>query len=731
MSGKFPFFKQLDAMDCGPTCIRMIAKFYGRNYSLQLLRQESHIDKEGVSVRGMVEAAEFIGLRSLVVRLPLKANETMGLGLLEAPKPCIIHWQHRHFVVVYKTNNKYIWIADPEVGKVKLSHQEVAQNWLAKDGLGVVVLLETSPDFFQREGETLDKTGFGFLVRYIWPYRTLLNRLVLGIVLAAGLQFLFPFLTQAIVDIGIQNQDIGFVNLILLAQLMIFVGQISIQFIQNWIILHIGSRMNISLISDFLIKLMRLSLEFFDAKMTGDLLQRIMDHRRIEALLKYTSLTILLSIFTMVVFGVVLFIYNPLIFTVFLVASIGYILYIRLFFNWRRHIDYSLFKVQSENQNALIELIQGMPEIKLQRSERKRRWHWANVQVKLFRVNVAALSLTQYQDLGAGIITQLKDIFITILAAKAVIQGQMTLGMMLAVQYIIGQLNAPLQQLANFMRMAQDAKISLERMGEIHALEDEEPKEISRLSALPDNRDILIEDLSFKYNKFGNWVLKNINLTIPEGKVTAIVGTSGSGKTTLVKLMLGFYTPNEGAIKIGGITLGNLSRGVWRDNCGAVLQDGYIFSDTIANNISESDDQVDKSKLLKAVQTANIQPFIESLPLGYNTTVGSHGKGLSQGQRQRLLIARAVYKNPTFLFFDEATNALDAENEKVIMHNMDLFFTGRTVVVVAHRLSTVKDADQIVVLNEGEIVEQGTHDSLISLKGHYYKLVSNQLDLGG
>ena len=717
-------------MDCGPTCIRMIAKYYGQHYSLQYLRAQSHLDREGVSLRGIADAAEDIGFRTLVVKIPLSGEHDTSIGLLEAPKPCIIHWQQRHFVIVYKVRKEVVWIADPELGKYKINLRELKKNWLDKDGMGFVLLLEPGPEFGNRSGVPTKVIGFNYLFSYIKPYKSLLSRLFLGILLAVGLQFLFPFLTQSIVDIGIKNQDIGFINLILIAQLMIFVGQISVQIIQNWIILHIGSRVNIALISDFLVKMMRLSIGFFDVKMTGDLLQRIMDHRRIELFLRFTTLTILLSLFTLLIFGVVLLIYNVLIFAVYLIASLAYIAWILFFLRRRRQVDHRLFKVQAENQNALIELIQGMPEIKLQRSERKRRWQWANVQVNLFRVNVDALTITQYQDTGAGLINQFKDIIITIIAAKAVISGSMTLGMMLAVQYIIGQLNVPLQRMVNFFRMAQDAKISLERMGEIHQMEDEEPTGANRLQVLPDDLTIQLQKVSFKYNKYSDWVLKDIDLTFPKGKVTAIVGTSGSGKTTLVKLLLGFYPPNEGTIKVGGISLSNISQALWRDHCGAVLQDGYIFSDTIANNVAESEDTVNKTKLLRAVQTSNIQDFVESLPLGYNTMLGAKGKGLSQGQKQRVLIARAVYKDPTFLFFDEATNALDANNEKAIMKKMDDFFTGRTVVVVAHRLSTVKNADQIVVLEKGGIVEIGDHKSLIQKKGAYYQLVSNQLELG-
>ncbi|MEM8907820.1 MAG: ATP-binding cassette domain-containing protein, partial [Bacteroidota bacterium] len=526
------------------------------------------------------------------------------------------------------------------------------------------------------------------------------------------------------------NQNLNFIYLILSAQLMLFLSQTSVKVIQSWILLHIGTRINVSLISDFLIKLMRLPIGFFDIKMIGDLLQRIKDHDRIEAFLTNSTLITLFSFFNLIIFSIVLLIYNSLIFFIFLIASFLYILWVTVFLRKRKEIDYQNFEQLSENRNALIELIQGMQEIKLQSSEKKRRWQWANIQARLFRLSIKSLVIAQYQDIGAGFISQLKDILISFFAAKAVIEGQMTLGMMLAVQYIIGQLNGPLQQMVEFIRSAQDAEISLERLGEIHNKEEEANDEGNAVDLLPESGNLVISEVSFRYNALADLVLKDINLEIPRGKVTAIVGTSGSGKTTLVKLLLGFYEPTEGSIRLGGVYLGNIRKRLWRSRCGAVMQDGYIFTDTIANNIAESEEQVNKSKLLKAVKVANIQEFIEHLPLGYNTIVGARGNGISQGQRQRLLIARAVYKDPEYLFFDEATNALDARNEKVIMENMDTFFQGRTVVVVAHRLSTVKNADQIVVLEKGQLIEKGTHESLVAKKGAYYTLVKNQLELG-
>ncbi len=725
---RFPHYKQLDAMDCGPSCLRMIAKYYGKAYSLQTLRDKSFITREGVSLLGISDAAEAIGFRTMGVKI------TFEQLAKEDPLPCIAHWKQKHFVVVYKIKNDKVYVSDPAHGLVKYTRKEFVKNWAITksqgEEKGICLLLEPTPDFYEQEDEKTDKRTFKFLFKYLRPYRRLIYQLFIGMGVGSLLQLIFPFLTQAVVDIGIGNRDIGFVYLILVAQLVLFISRMSVDFIRSWILLHISTRINISLISDFLTKLMRLPVGFFDTKMIGDLLQRIGDHRRIESFLTSSTLNILFSIVNLVIFGIVLGIYSLKIFTIFLIGAVLYVVWINIFMRRRRDLDFKRFAQMSNNQSNLIQLITGMQEIKLNNCEKQKRWEWEQIQSSLFKVSIKSLSLNQYQQAGATFINETKNIFITFLAAKAVIDGNMTLGMMMAVQYILGQLNSPLDQMIGFFQSTQDAKISLERLGEIHHKDDEEKPE-DKLAILPEKRSIYVNRVSFQYEgPHSEFVLKDLDLEVEEGKITAIVGLSGSGKTTLIKLMLGFYPPTKGDIKVNDIRLENISNRLWREKCGVVMQDGFIFSDTIAKNIAVSDETIDKEKLLHAVKVANIQEFIESLPLSYNTKIGSDGHGLSQGQKQRILIARAVYKNPEYIFLDEATNALDANNERLIINNLNDFFKGKTVVVVAHRLSTVKNADKIVVLEQGKIVEKGSHEELVALKGQYYELVKNQLELG-
>ena len=734
MKKKFPHFRQLDAMDCGPTCLRMIAKHYGKTFSLQSLRDKSHITREGVSMLGIADAAESIGLKTMGVRISFEQLEK------DAPLPAICHWGQNHFVVVHKIETKRgkttVHVADPGSGLLKFTKEEFIKQWASTQSQGelkgLCLLVETTPDFYSQSDEDVsNKKSISFLLKYLKPYRKFMIQLILGMLFGSMLQLIFPFLTQSVVDVGINTQNLNFIYLVLIAQLVLFVSRMSVEFIRSWILLHISTRINISLISDFLIKLMKLPIGFFDIKMIGDLLQRIQDHTRIENFLTSSTLNVLFSMVNLVIFGAVLAVYNMQIFLIFLLGSTLYLIWVNLFLRKRRELDGKRFAQLSSNQNSLVQLITGMQEIKLNNCEKQKRWEWEQIQAELFKVRTKGLALNQYQISGSIFFNETKNIIITFLAAKAVVDGQMTLGMMMAVQYIIGQLNSPLDNLVQVIHSWQDAKISLERLGEIHEMKNEEEHSDEKISEVPEEKTLKIEKVCFQYEgPHSEMVLNEVDLNVEQGKTTAIVGASGSGKTTLIKLMLGFYPTTKGRIALGGVTLENYSSSMWRQNCGVVMQDGFIFSDTIAKNIAVGVEHIDKKRLLYAVQVACIDQFIETLPLRYNTNIGANGHGLSQGQKQRILIARAVYKNPEFLFFDEATNALDANNELAIMENLDEFNKGRTVVVVAHRLSTVRNADKIIVLEKGEIVEQGNHEELTRLGGKYYQLVKNQLELG-
>jgi ATP-binding cassette, subfamily B, bacterial len=734
---KYPFYTQLDTMDCGPTCLKMITAYYGKNIPLDTLREKCHLSRNGVSLSGISDAAEKLGFRTLAVSVPFithTEDQDERPSLQNIALPCIAHVNQQHYLVVYKVSDTAVYVADPAAGKFLLSRKEFEKMWLAeeKEGvrMGILLLFETTPIFYQPESLANQKTTkkLSFFFTYLKPYKKAMIQVLIGLGAGILLQLLFPFIAQAIVDIGIQNRNIGFVYLMLIAQVMLYCGQIAVEFIRSWILLHVTSRVNISLISDFLIKLMKLPVSFFDAKMTGDIMQRIGDNYRIQQFLTNSTLNTLFSVISFLVFGLILCVMHKGIFAVFIGFSALYTGWVILFLRKRKELDYRRFTDAAANQNQLIELLQGMQEIKLQNAEKRKRWEWEYTQARLFKTSIKGLELNQYQSIGATFINEIKNILISIIAAQSVINGRMTLGEMMSIQYIIGQLNNPISQMIGFVQMAQDARISLSRLAEIHDKEEEDNEE-NVVTEIPQRQDLVLNNVSFRYSLSGPVVLDNINLRILHSKVTAIVGTSGSGKTTLMKLLLKFYKPTQGDILLGHTPLASFDNASWREACGTVMQDGYIFSDTIARNITISDETVNKEKLLRAVKIANIRDFIEELPLKYNTKIGSMGNGISQGQRQRLLLARAAYKSPAFLFFDEATNALDSNNEKKIIANFESFFKGRTVVVVAHRLSTVRHADQIVVLDQGRIVELGTHEELVLLRGHYFELVKNQLEL--
>ncbi|MEA5402899.1 peptidase domain-containing ABC transporter [Arcicella sp. DC2W] len=727
---KFPSYIQHDEMDCGPTCLKIISKYYGKTIPLAQLRVLSETTRIGSSLLGLAGGAEEIGFRTLGVKISYKQLSE------EIPLPCIVHWHKKHYVVVYKITPNKVFVSDPSFGLIEYSPSEFINNWIGnylseEIEEGITLALEPSPEFYTNEFEETKTRKLVFLVKYLSPYKKLMFQLFLGLFAGSILQLIFPFLTQSIVDVGIQSQDIHFIYLILVAQLFLFLGTTSIELIRSWILLHVSSRVNLSMLSDFFIKLMKLPIAYFDAKHTGDIMQKINDHHRIESLLTSSSLNILFSFFNVGILGIVLATYSFNIFAIFAIFSIIYIIWTLLFFKKREELDYKRFSQMSQDQNKVIELITGMQDIKLSNAERQKRWSWEYIQARKFRLTLQSTTLSQFQSTGAILIGQLQNILISIVTAKMVIDGNLTIGMMLSVSYIVGQLNAPIQQFTSFLQIFQDAKISLDRINEIYDMKSEDI--IDEFTTSPEeinfNQDIVFNKVSYRYPGALNDAIEELSFVIPANKTTAIVGSSGSGKTTMMKMLLKFYPVNEGSISLGNVSLNDIPQHIWRDSCGVVMQEGFIFNDTIANNIAVGENIIDKKKLLYAINIANIQDFIEQLPARYNTKIGSDGVGLSTGQKQRVLIARSVYKNPKLIFFDEATSALDANNEKIIIENLNEFLKNRTSVIIAHRLSTVKNADNIIVLDAGKVVETGNHDILVQKQGYYYNLVKNQLEL--
>ena len=717
-------------MQCGVTCLAMICRHYGKRLTLRYLDGLCHASVEGVSMLGISNAARSVGLETLTVILP--TSELRNLRL-----PCILHWNQNHFVVLYEISRsgETFHIADPGKGLITYDRTAFESHWASaeKDKKKCGIAMQLIPaDEFQSVSckQETERNSFRFLFGYINRYRKYFSQIILGLAVGCLLQLIMPFLTQWIVDIGIKHRDIGFIWLVLLGELMIVAGRTATDFIRRWLLLHISMRINISLVSDFFIKLLKLPMSFFDTKLMGDLLQRIGDHSRVQNFLTGQVLSIVFTSLSFIIFGIVLWVYNSLIFIIFLCGSIAYALWIASFLKKRKVLDYELFELQSKNNNKTYQFITSMQEIKLQGCEQRRRWEWEDTQADLFTVQMKVLKLQQTQEAGSIFINEVKNILITVLAATAVIKGQISLGAMLAVQYIVGQLNSPVEQFMQFIYSLQDVRISLERINEIHEGRNEETSD-NQSTSFASDKSIVINCIDFKYDRHAlKKTLDNISFEIPEGKVTAIVGSSGSGKTTLIKLMLGYYPVASGEILIGGKNINEYNLRWWRGHCGVVMQDGVIFSESIARNIAVDDADVDTERLEKAARIANIHDYVMGLPLKYNTIIGRDGIGLSQGQKQRILIARAVYKAPDFIFLDEATNALDAKNERAIVENLDEFYRGRTVVVVAHRLSTVRNADQIIVIDGGRVVEIGDHDSLIRKKGAYFNLVKNQLELG-
>lgn len=722
---KFPSDMQMDMMDCGPACLKMIAKFYGKFYSLQYLRDKCGVTREGISFLDLSHAAESIGLRTLSLKCSIEDLQ------IKIPLPVIVHWNHSHFIVVYKTTNKYIYVSDPAKGYVKYHITDFCEKWIENGGTkGVLMAIEPQADFYSRQpNEKMNRRKtFEHFLSYFKPYKKSFINLFIVMLVVTVLQGFLPFISKSVIDVGIQTHDLDFINIVLIANVAIYVSILLSNIVRDWILLHVTSRLNIALISDYLIKLMVLPITFFENKMTGDILQRAQDHERIRSFIMNNSINMIFSTLTFVAFGIILCIYNTLIFSIFLSGSILYVLWVIAFLKVRKKLDWEYFELISKNQSYWVETIGAIQDIKINNYEKAKRWKWEDIQARLYKVNLRVLNVTNAQNLGAQFIDNLKNLFIVFFCAKAVISGEMTFGVMISTQFIIGMLNAPVTQFIQFIISFQFAQISFLRLNEIHQLEDEHENVGSNAIELPENKSLIINNVAFQYTPSGPIILKGIRLVIPEGKVTAIVGDSGSGKSTLLKLLLRLYKPSFGDIQIGNMNVNNISLKQWRDKCGAVMQDGKIFNDTILNNIVLDDEKIDYTKLKKALDTANIAAEIEQLPLGYQTMMGEQGRGLSGGQKQRVLIARALYKNPDYLFFDEATNSLDTLNEQKIVNALDNVFKEKTVIVVAHRLSTIRKADQIVVMQSGTIVEIGTHTSLMDRKGRYYQLVQSQLD---
>jgi ATP-binding cassette subfamily B protein len=713
-------------MDCGPACLKIIARHFGKYYSLQHLRDLCGITREGVSFLDLSYGAEKIGLHTLAVKTNIKDLHS------KVPLPCIIHWKSSHFIVVYKTTKSKIYVSDPAKGLINYSHSDFEKGWYkAGEDAGAILAIEPMADFMQRDLEEKSerKKSFENIIGYFKPYRKNFTTIFVVMIIATVLQGLLPFISKAVIDVGIQTRDLNFINLVLIANIVIILTVAVSSAVRDWLLLHITARVNISLISDYLIKLMQLPVTFFENKMIGDILQRAQDHERIRSFIMNSSINLVFSSLTFVTFCIVLLIFNSAIFYLFLAGSILYIGWVIAFLKIRKKLDWEYFNLISQNQSYWVETVGAIQDIKINNYEKQKRWKWENIQVKLYKVNLKVLNITNAQNLGAQFIQSMKNLAITFWCAKAVIVGDITFGVMISTQFIIGMLNGPLTQFIGFIISAQYAKISFLRINEIHQLKDEEDIIATNRLNITDNKNLILRNVSFQYTPNSPFVLKQINLKITEGKTTAIVGESGSGKSTLLKLLLRLYQPSYGDILIGNMNISNLSIREWRNECGAVLQDGKIFNDTILSNIILDDENIDYNKLKEAVKIAHISNEIEQMPQGYKTRVGEVGRGLSGGQKQRLLIARALYKAPSFLFLDEATNALDAINEHKIVKALSQAFERRTVVVIAHRLSTVMNADQIVVLKDGIITETGTHNELMKKQKYYYDLINKQMGI--
>ena len=721
---RFPVEYQMDSQDCGPACLKIIAKHFGKFYSLQSLRDKCGITKEGVSLLDLSTGAESIGLRTLAIKC------TIDDVVNSVPFPAIIFWKDSHFVVVYHANKKYIWVSDPAKGRIKYTHEEFKKGWYQKGAKqGVLLAIEPTAEFKDSKAEREQrKNTFSSILKYFTPYQRNFTLIFVIMLLVTALQGMLPFISKAVIDVGIKTSDVNFINMVLIGNISILLSVMIFNVIRDWILMHITARVNIALISDYLIKLMKLPVTFFENKLLGDILQRAQDHERIRSFIMNNSLSLIFSILTFVVFSIILLIYNAIIFYIFISGSFLYAGWVLLFLNIRKKMDWEYFELLSKNQSYWVETVSSIQDIKIYNYEKHRRWKWEEIQARLYHVNKRVLAITNAQNLGAQFIESIKNMGIVFFCATAVIKGEITFGVMISTQFIIGMLNGPLVQFINFIVSAQYAKISFLRINEIKQLEDEEELlSVGSTTILPENKSLILDNVNFQYTANSPLVLHNIYLHIPENKVTAIVGGSGCDKSTLLKLLVRLYKPSYGDIKMDKMNVNAINLRQWRSMCGVVMQDGKIFNDTILNNIVLDDEHIDYEQLRKVCRIAQIEDEINAMPKGFETNIGENGRGLSGGQKQRLLIARALYRNPQYLFLDEATNALDTINEKKIVEALNNAFLQRTVIVVAHRLSTIRNADQIVVLDKGYIVEVGNHDSLMERKGHYFQMIASQM----
>ena len=722
---RFPTEYQMDAKDCGPASLKMVAKYFGRYYSLQYLRDKCGITKEGVSLLGISAAAESIGLHTAAFKC------TIDDVITKVPFPVIVHWNENHFIVVYYADKKHVWVSDPVKGHVKYTKHEFMEGWYLKnEDRGVLLALEPTSDFkLSKQEKEQEKNSFLSILRYFMPYKKQFLLIFFVMMVVTLLQGILPFISKAVIDIGISSSDVTFINMVLVGNITILLSVMVFNVVRDWILMHITARVNIALISDYLVKLMKLPVTFFENKLLGDILQRAQDHERIRSFIMNNSLSLIFSVFTFVIFSIILLVYNAAIFLIFIAGSALYVVWVLLFLRIRKKLDWQYFELISRNQSYWVETVSAIQDIKIYNYERSRRWKWEEIQARLYHVNKRVLAVTNMQNLGAQFIENIKNMAITFFCATAVINGDITFGVMISTQFILGMLNGPLVQFIGFIVSAQYAKISFLRMNEIRQLEDEdELLSVGATTILPEDKSLILKNVMFQYAPHLPMVLTNINLIIPENKVTAIVGSSGCGKSTLLKLLVRLYKPSYGTVNMGGMNVTALNLRTWREMCGVVMQDGKMFSDTIKNNIVLDDENVDEAQLIKCCRIAQIKEEIDQRPRGFDTEIGEQGRGLSGGQKQRLLIARALYRNPKYLFLDEATNALDTVNEQKIVQALNSAFENRTVVIIAHRLSTIRHADQIVVMDKGNIVEVGNHETLLGHHGRYFQLIESQKD---